>query len=328
MTKIVRWIQRSFFYILSVALSGYVLLSIGPANIVREILSTDFFMAGISLLVALCALIIRVYKLKILSKMETSTVMQIFIASRLGKEISFVGYFIPLAEKKNRENNTFSSLIADRYIEIFATLLLALLSCIFVLGSGHFETILFLSIAGAFIFILAAPFFPVALASRISSNNLFNKLITSITLLQQQLKLSRGMLLIYVLSIISTILDFVSAQYALRAYEVEVNVGYVAIVWASSAMVSMIAFMIIGSTEITVIYLYQYLARVGSATTASFVILSRAINLFALGSLFLYTVIFNKWRAASRITKSATEADVSLLQPPVAEEPATLPKQS
>jgi hypothetical protein len=66
-------------------------------------------------------------------------------------------------------------------------------------------------------------------------------------------------------------------------------------------LVSILTFMIIGSTEISVIYLYFLLVSINKAITTSFVIISRFLNIIILIILFFYLILLKNLRKQQKI---------------------------
>jgi uncharacterized membrane protein YbhN (UPF0104 family) len=286
-------LKKSFFYLLSVALIFYIIYSIGISNIYKAFASVNIYIIALAIFISILATLIRIYKFKLLLRnKDWQAILEIFITSRLGKEVSFAGYFVPLIKKNNRNDGTFQNLVIDRYTEILSTLLIALISCFFALKNSYLESIIFITIGIFTLFLTLVPFVKIP---RLGSYAVLVKLTQTAQNLKERLSLnSRYISKIHILSILATLLDFLTALIVFKAFGTDVNFMIISIIWASSGLVSILTFMIIGSTEISVIYLYNILAGINKAVTASFVIISRIINVLVLGIIFLYYALLFK----------------------------------
>lgn len=301
MREIARRLRKFIFYLISGALITYLILSIGPVNIYNKLISIDLWMGGAGVVVTFIAAIIRIYKFSLLlTNKDKRTVLEIFVSSRLGKEVSFAGYFIPLIKKSNRKDGTLNNLIVDRYTEIFSTLVIAALSCLIILGNSYFEHVIFLTISGSAIVMLILPFLRISFFLKLSGGRYFLQLLNKLMELQSRLKFNVQIFRIYGLSIVSTICDFIAAYFVFRAYNISVDLFSISVVWAASGLAAILAFMIIGSTEVSVIYLYKFLNGIDEVVTASFLIVSRLINIFVLLVLFLYLIVWDSRRVKTR----------------------------
>ncbi len=298
-------LRKSIFYLLSVCLLSYTVISIGISNIFHALISADIKIVLIALFLNSIAIIFRLYKFQILlNHKDRYSIFEIFISSRIGKEISFAGFFLPLFKKSNRNDGTLQNLILDRYTEIFSTLILAFISCFFILKKNN-TSVVILFVIGAFTLImLIVPFIKVAYLTKKVNSKLAIRIIDFIMSLQERLKWksdSGYILWIYVLSVFATIFDFLTALFILKAYHIHVNFFLIPVIWAVSGLVSILAFMIIGSTEVSVIYLYYLLAGINKAITTSFVIVSRFINIMILTILLFGLLIFKNVKKSYRI---------------------------
>lgn len=292
------------FYVLGGGILLYVILSIGVGNIYHSMISADATLLFFGLALTALAAAVRIYKFnQLLDNMSLSRTLEIFVSSRIGKEVSFIGHFMPLIKKSNRQGGVFKNLIIDRYTEILATLLIAFISFFLVWQRNAVMLLLSGATTVCLALMLTLPFISSSLLRRQYTNKLMMKITGFIKSLQERLKLnSNKVLQIYLLSVISTILDFCAALVIFNAYDVSLNFFYIPITWASSALASMLAFMLIGVTEVSVIYLYSFLAGVKEAVTASFLIVSRILNVVLLGFLFMILIVMRKERKSGTIT--------------------------
>jgi uncharacterized membrane protein YbhN (UPF0104 family) len=290
-------ISKYFFYAISVCLLVYIFYSIGIENIFHAWLTTDFRMVAIAFAIAIAATAIRIYKFYWLLKGRSSRdIIEIFTTSRIGKEVSFAGYFLPLLKKDHRDGNTLQNLIIDRYAEVSATLLLAFISSFFVLNNGRLEKIIFIVLLGALTIFLLLPFVKNPFEGLLRKYAWSNRIMEAVGTLQHKIRVNSlaSIFFIYGLSIIVTFLDFLNSFYVFKAYGVAISLFYIAIIWASSAFISMLAFMIIGSTEISNIYLFHSLASISKAIVTSTIVVARLINLVIMALLMLLLSLIRK----------------------------------
>lgn len=293
MKNVKRVVRKSFFYLLSAGLLSYIVISIGPANIYHALSTTNLRMILVGLFISMVAIAIRVYKFRILlNNKDWNSLLEVFVSSRIGKEVSFAGYFVPLLKKDNRKDGTLQNLIIDRYTEILSTLLLAFLSFFFIPHKGSLTPFLFISIGGCTLVMLVIPFIRILKITTFERFKVMRNLLEFVHNLQARLKLnSRYILRIYVLSLLATSLDFVVSFCTFEALGTHVYFFFIPIVWASGALASMLSFMIVGSADISVIYLYYLLAGINKAVSATFNIIARLLNIAVLGFLFLYLLL-------------------------------------
>lgn len=304
MKSIVKIISKYFFYGLSIGLIAYIFYSIGFEHIYHVIKNTNLSLAAIAFSIMLLAAIIRIYKFhRLLYTAKITDTIEIFTTSRLGKEVSFAGYFLPLLKKDHRKKTTFHNLIIDRYAEISATLILAFIAACFIKDRGKTEMVLFISIAGALTLFLLLPFSKIPFQEYLLKKfRWLTTILNTVNALQNAIKINRSenIIVIYGLSLLVTALDFIGSYYIFKSCNVEMNIFYIAAIWASSAFISVLAFMIIGSAEISIIYLFEKLTRVGQAIVSATIIISRLTNL-AILSLFMAALILIKKRASANL---------------------------
>ncbi len=284
---------KYLYYAAGIAILIGILYSTGIEKIYQTLLMTNFRFLLIGLGITIVASLLRVYKISLLlPKMNYQDVLEFFVFSRIGKELSFAGYFLPVAKKNNRNIDTVKSLLIDRYSEILSTVFLGILGLIFILRNTLLFQVLFLVLAGALLVLAAIPFLPVTIIKKYFRQPVVLKILELIISFQEESRIVKGRVYwIYLLSILSTILDFVGGYFLLCSINVFISFFYVPVVWAASGLFSIIGFMMIGTTEVSVIYLYSQLAGVASAVTASFIFVSRVINLCGIFVLFFFNIL-------------------------------------
>lgn len=234
----------------------------------------------------------RVVKLNMLLKgLSLSSILEIYLFSKIGKELSIIGYFSPLFKKKLRKVNTAQTLIIDRYMETVATILIALFSLLFVFPGLKWKWF-FLA---AFVGLLAAAVLIVIfkVPEREFKFKLIQKIFRLVRSIQDYLsQFSKVNLYILLLSIGATIIDFTILYLVFSALGVSFYFFYVPIIWAISGFVALITFMNIGPGELSSIYLFENLCGINAAKTGSMIIVTRAISFTTLFLFFAVNLLF------------------------------------
>jgi len=265
------------YYASGAVIIGYLLISIGFENIVKTIQATDIVFLLSALSITIIATLIRYFKLRlILNDLSLMESLNVFLFSRLGRELSFAGYFIPLLKKNFRKSKTAEDLIVDRYTEVFSTLLIGLICSFFLFQREYLYYLIIVSIGGAFLFSVIFPF--VNIGKLKFKRRFFLKIQKSLSNIQEPLKFNRIFFILASSSIISTILDFVVVYILIISFDVDVEIMAIPVIWAASALLAILLFVIMGTTEFSMIYLYERYAGVGKDVTLSYIIVSRIIN--------------------------------------------------
>lgn len=297
------------YYASGVIIIGYLLFSIGLNNIVETIYATDVVFLSSALLITIIATVLRYFKFRlILNDLTFMESLNVFLFSRLGRELSFAGYFIPLLKKNFRKSKTAEDLIVDRYTEVFSTLFIGAICSFFLFQKDFLYYLIVASIGGAF---LASVVFPFINIRKIKlKRKFFLKIQNSLSNIQEKLKFNRLFFILASSSIISTILDFIVVYILIISFNVDVNILAIPVVWAASALLAIVLFVIMGTTEVSMIYLYERYAGVGKDITLSYIIISRIINFLCiiLLAIFYYsleaTLKLKKTFYGNTITKS------------------------
>jgi len=281
-------ISSAIYYTSGVVILGYLLYSTGPANIIETTLSTRLTSLIGALALTLLAAGGRYYKLNLLlPNYRALDVFSIFLFSRLGKEFSYVGHFTPLLKKSYRSVDTAENLIVDRYTEVLATSILGSIACVMFFRSESLYYLIVAMIMGAFVVLCALPF--VSIAKYSFKTVLLSRAAASISKIQSQLHFDRPFLVLMAFSIVVTMLDFYVVAVILGSFDVSIDFVVIPIVWASSAIVAVATFIFMGTTEYSILYLYERYASIGHATTLSYLIASRVVNFLSiLGMALLY----------------------------------------
>jgi MoaA/NifB/PqqE/SkfB family radical SAM enzyme len=279
-----------FLYILGIAIILYLIQKIGLSNIINSIRTTNPNYLIILLGIIIGSSILRIYKIKILfGHFNPATLVEIFLFSRIGKEISMVGYFSPLVQKRMRNIKTARNLIFDRYLEIIATLALGLLAVIFLFikQPGYLMLI--------FIGAISAPLVALLLALKLNISKgwlrfkLLSKLSDQIQLIQQLPRdLSYGCFGLVILSLVTTGLDFLLIKMIFQALGYAVDFSQVALTWNICGLVSCITFMSLGTTEYSSVLLYNKLFNIPEAVVASMIIIIKTLTLAGILVYFLF----------------------------------------
>lgn len=276
-----RKILNTLYYTSGALIIGYLIVSIGIREIITTIAHTDILLLISAVGVTLIASAVRIIKLhSILKNISFIDIFNIFIFSRLGKELSFAGYFIPLAKKDFRKTEIAENLIIDRYTEIFATLFIGFACSLFYIQADLIYYLILTTLACVFIGAIIFPFVPLhKLKSRIK---IISKILTSVTNIQSKLSFNKAWLTIFIYSVVSTILDFYVVYLIITSFNVSLNPMLIPIIWASSALVSIAFFIIMGTTEVAMIYLYERYAMLSNKVILSYIIVSRVVNFLSI----------------------------------------------
>lgn len=283
--------------------------NIGFGNILISLQSCrpEFLLAAA--IVTLLATAGRILKFKtLLGNPGLAEVIKIYLFSKIGKEVSFLGNFSPLVLEKFRNAAIAQKLLVERYIEVFCTLLFGFFASLILTFSMDNCPVFLLTILCA---ILAMTLVVTADIShvlrKISTPKGFVNFITEFRNAIRKPKSNEVFVAVIFLSAIATLLDFVSAFLIFKALGLEVSFLLIPPVWAVSGLVSIATFMQIGTGDWSAVYLYRIMAGIPDAGTAAMIVLHKLLLLVNLLAVLIYRVLKPSGSELKELTITLTE---------------------
>lgn len=212
---------------------------------------------------------------------------EIYLAAKMGGEISILGHFSPLLKDEFRNTKIVQLLLIDRYLEIYATFVIAFVCALCFLAKGYFYWVASIFFAGSLVIASLPYFFQVQLQSRFG---LVNRASAICNKLNYYLRDNgRLFLVLLVLSIASSLLEFMIVKAIFHYMNVSVPFPVIPIVWAIGGVVGYLTFLSVGTAEITSLVLFARLVKISDYSIASMIIVAKVF--IALSSLSVYLLI-------------------------------------
>jgi hypothetical protein len=277
---------RRVLQALGLLLIVWLLYSIGLKRLAATLAKASWPALVLVLAVTVLSSLIRVRKLGGLlpSIRDLRTRLDVYLLSRIGREISQLGQFAPLAAPRMRNTETAHGLLVDRYCEVFSTFALALGASLAISARPwvHLLRGVLVLAVGA---MLLAPRVPLP---RPKGSSRIERWLRHAAALQGQLRgalTMRGEVL--PLSLISTALDFVCVRLLFSSLGVAVDLRLVAVIWAASGIAAIVTFTSVGPAEVSSVLLWEFTAAVPPSASVAMIVLSRATLVACLGLLLV-----------------------------------------
>ncbi|HEY0891756.1 MAG TPA: hypothetical protein VGE32_01795 [Cellvibrio sp.] len=287
-TPITKKIFNLVYRCLGPVILFYIFWLIGFDQIKETLLGLTLSAILVILLLKILATICRLAKYIIFNRQYS--VLQnaeIYLSAKIGGEISIVGHFSPLLNDEFRSAKTVQLLLIDRYLEVYATFIVAFICALFFLGEHYFYWGASIFFAAGLVAASVPFFFRVRWRSRIA---IFDRALDLACKLNGYLREnSRLLAVLLALSILSSLLEFMIVKMIFDALDVHVDFPIIPIVWAIGGVVGYLTFLSVGTAEITSLVLFTKLAKISDYSIASMIIVAKVF--IALSSLCVYLLI-------------------------------------
>lgn len=274
-------IFNASYYVLPPLALVYVFSIIGFRNILETLFLLDVKILLLALLLKLIASACRIIKYNLVNHQQTLLDnSKLFLTARVGSELSILGHFSPMLHTKNRNMGIFSSLIIDRYLEIFSTFLIAAIFSILYIDKHWLFLYASLFLGTMLLGMVAAIIVPF---NALKGLRIFKKIIDIRENIRANIKKIHYLTLnLLLLSLVASAMEFYLVVITFSGLGEHIEFGIVAVIWALSGIVSNLLLLTIGPAEITSIYLFNILSTVSASATASSLILGKAVTVLAL----------------------------------------------
>jgi hypothetical protein len=274
-----------FYRCLGPCILLYIFWMIGLDQIIDTLLSLSLGAIAIVFSLKIFATACRLAKYVIFNnQFSVLKNSEIYLSAKMGGEISIIGHFAPLLNDEFRNAKTVQLLLIDRYLEIYSTFLVAFVCSLLFVSENIFYWLSSFSFAMGLIAASLPYFFCVQWTSRF---RLINRMLDMSRKLNFYLRQNgRLLLVLLVLSIFSSLLEFMVVKVIFHYMAVAVDFPIIPIVWAIGGVVGYLTFLSLGTAEITSLVLFEKLAKISDYSIASMIIVAKVF--IAISSLFVY----------------------------------------
>lgn len=289
--KLNKTVIKYLLNILSIAIVVFIIINIGFDKVIEHIANTDIKIISLVFLLLTVSLVIRVKKYNILfPDLGFQDIVDLVLFSRLGKEVSAVGYFLPVINMEGKKTNTIKGLLVDRILEVLSTLVLGVAFIAPHLSENLILVYSFIVLFGTIIAIVVVSVVSLDFLKKIKFRRVrlvVDKLLEIHKALASDKK---NRLVIFTMSLIATVADFLCMYLIIRNLDSNIDFYYIPFIAAITGIIGFISFVNFGPGEVSTVELLHALANVKRAASMAMILLYRV---FVVLHLFFFIIMKN-----------------------------------